>query len=593
MKSELSSTFKRVIHDFRDSLEGNLNQWFSNEWINRSIESFPRAFDDSLNRWRVLYRAADSQLKSASEIIKSRLYKVGSPEYKEAVKMQAQAKRQQAILENDKHIKSLSEFYPYRYFASEGFLPGYNFTRLPIRTYLQENNDVGEYVSRPRSIALREFGPRNIIYHNGTKFSIEQLILREKLQTSEAKVCIQSGYFLDGSDFLRDTCPLTETPLNNDKNRKVFVNLVEMSETRGVQRDRISCDEEERASQGFDIETYFSVPSGVDSIRKAKVLSTGQHLLNLQYIPSAKLIHINKGWRKTKEDSFRIGTESGFWRSHSYEPNPDSTDELKKIQLFTWNHADAIYIQPITSLGLSYEGIITLMYALKRAIEVEYQVEPSEIGAAQMGDEENPNIFLFENAEGSLGILSQLIGQTKAFTSLIKSAIEICRFEDPKYKAPASYEDLLSYYNQRHHLIIDRHLIEEKLNVLKDANVEIQTQKAFDDYDEHYEALRSQIDGNSETERRFLEFLYKNNLRLPDSAQEKHEDMYVMPDFKYEPDTWVFCDGTPHDRIDIKERDRKQREAILNKGEFYWVYYYKDRLEDKINERPDLFKKVR
>ena len=366
-----------------------------------------------------------------------------------------------------------------------------------------------------------------------------------------------------------------------------------MAETRGVQRDRISCDEEERASQGFDLETYFSVPAGIDSIRKAKVLSGGEHLLNLQYIPSAKLIQINTGWRKTREDSFRIGTESGFWRSHAYEPKADSTDEIKKIQLYTWNNADAIYIQPVKSLGLGYDGIMTLMYALKRAIEVEFQVEPSEIGVAQMGDEDNPNIFIYENAEGSLGILSQLVGQTEVFNNLIKAAIEVCRFDDSDYTAPASYEDLLSYYNQRHHLIIDRHLIEEKLNVLKESQVELKTHKSFDDYDAHYEALKSQIDGNSETERRFIEFLYKNNLRLPDSAQQKHDDMYVMPDFKYEPDTWIFCDGTPHDRDDVRERDKKQREAILNKGEFYWVYYYKDNLDEKIKERPDIFKKVR
>ena len=27
----------------------------------------------------------------------------------------------------------------------------------------------------------------------------------------------------------------------------------------------------------------------------------------------------------------------------------------------------------------------------------------------------------------------------------------ICRFDDPDYRAPASYNDLLSYYNQRDH----------------------------------------------------------------------------------------------------------------------------------------------
>ena len=50
-----------------------------------------------------------------------------------------------------------SEFYPYRYLASEGFLPGYNFTRLPLRVFIPGGDSTGEFISRPRTIALREF----------------------------------------------------------------------------------------------------------------------------------------------------------------------------------------------------------------------------------------------------------------------------------------------------------------------------------------------------------------------------------------------------------------------------------------------------
>ena len=39
--------------------------------------------------------------------------------------------------------------------------------------------DSGEYIARPRFIALREFGPNNIIYHNGGKYKIDQLVLQE------------------------------------------------------------------------------------------------------------------------------------------------------------------------------------------------------------------------------------------------------------------------------------------------------------------------------------------------------------------------------------------------------------------------------
>jgi len=44
-----------------------------------------------------------------------------------------------------------------------------------------------------------------------------------------------------------------------------------MAETRTREIDRISCEEEERLSRGFDIKTYFSIPAGgLGNIRTAK-----------------------------------------------------------------------------------------------------------------------------------------------------------------------------------------------------------------------------------------------------------------------------------------------------------------------------------
>ena len=37
----------------------------------------------------------------------------------------------------------------------------------------------GEFISRPRAIALREFGPQNIIYHNGRKYRVSQLVVQD------------------------------------------------------------------------------------------------------------------------------------------------------------------------------------------------------------------------------------------------------------------------------------------------------------------------------------------------------------------------------------------------------------------------------
>jgi len=73
---------------------------------------------------------------------------------------------------------SISEFILTAILLPKGFFRDTNFTRLPIRTFIPIG-DSGEYISRSRFIALREFGPRNRIYHNGTRYRVDQILMQE------------------------------------------------------------------------------------------------------------------------------------------------------------------------------------------------------------------------------------------------------------------------------------------------------------------------------------------------------------------------------------------------------------------------------
>ena len=93
-----------------------------------------------------------------------------------------------------------NEFYPYRYFASEGFLPGYNFTKLPQRALLQyKNSDKVEYLSRAKSLALTEFGPQNIIYNDGGKFRVSRMMLTGEVTPKQIFLQSQNGSNLQKS----------------------------------------------------------------------------------------------------------------------------------------------------------------------------------------------------------------------------------------------------------------------------------------------------------------------------------------------------------------------------------------------------------
>jgi superfamily II DNA/RNA helicase len=595
--AEIKATFTRVIHDFSGDLENGPSAWYTDQWTDQNLSKLAVHLDQSLDRWRRLYRSARTILTRSTQKIECGTLSLGSDEYKKHKRNLDQATRQLDLLRNDLGGRSreLSEFYPYRYLASEGFLPGYNFTRLPLRIFLPTNNSSGEFISRPRSIALREFGPLNVIYHNGRKYRVSQLILQDaESAISEAKVSKKSGYFLTGDQKDLEICPFTGVNLGDNANCEHLVHLLEMSESRAEERDRISCEEEERVSMGFCIQTYFSVDGGqLDRVRKAIVKTSEQTLLNLRYIPAARLVHVNHQWQSQQTEGFPVGLISGDWASSMPAPDTNLKEEYKRVKLWTSNLADALYIEPTQPLGLKSEGIVTLQYALKRAIENVFQVEPNEIRVITVGDAESPNILLYEAAEGSLGILSQFVENIDVFHQVVDQAISICRFDDAHYKGPASYDDLLSYYNQRDHKIIDRHLIADALEKLRICSIEIQTNSGFTDYDEQYQSLLRRIDPTSSTESTFIDYLYNNGLRLPDDAQKRVDGLYVQPDFYYHSRIWVFCDGTPHDDPAVKADDENKRQAIIARGDEVWAYYYKDNLADITAARPDIFKKVR
>ena len=119
----------------------------------------------------------------------------------QAKRLRAEAEAQLELL-LEARGRSFSDFYSYRYFASEGFLPGYNFPRLPLSAYIpgrrgRRREDQDEFLSRPRFLAISEFGPRSIIYHEGSRYVINKAILpvaEDDLLTTQAKVCDACGY---------------------------------------------------------------------------------------------------------------------------------------------------------------------------------------------------------------------------------------------------------------------------------------------------------------------------------------------------------------------------------------------------------------
>jgi hypothetical protein len=154
------------------------------------------------NRWRTLYTDAVNQKTEAQPIIDRATAGNETARDRDAAgRLLREAQHQIDILVGqDRSSKSNSqfEFYPYRYFASEGFLPGFKFPRLSVFAYIPTGKDGGVYISRPRHLAIREMAPQNILYYEGSKFKIDRTKRYAQgidRRYKELVICDRCGYF--------------------------------------------------------------------------------------------------------------------------------------------------------------------------------------------------------------------------------------------------------------------------------------------------------------------------------------------------------------------------------------------------------------
>lgn len=595
-KSCIAERFRAAIADLAPELAAKRGS-FPDGWIEEAVGRIPEAFDRSLDRWREMVRRCRRELQEAHALIENGLFTAQSDEMRGARAAQARATRERDLLFNQAAGGDLSEFYPFRYLASEGFLPGYNFARLPVRTWIGSGiaGETGEYVSRPRVLAIQEFGPQNIIYHKGEKYGVEQMTVSDiDARTHQARLAPDSGYLLREGENACSVSPFNGAPLEGD-NQAVHVGpYLDLADMRARQRERISCEEEMRTTYGYDIRTYFGVDGGMGRVRTGRVLSGGTALLTFRFIPACRIFLHNARWRTSKVEGFYIGSVSGRWRKApdpKAKPEDLRKDPVKLVQLMTDFTADALSLSPSPALGLEEAGIVTLQYALKRAIETVYKAESREIATEVVGT--GRSILVYEASEGSLGILGRVVEDAAAFPALLAAARDICRFEEEDYLEAASYDDLLDYYNQIDHRTIDRFTIRDALEKLLAGSVEIMQSPDSGDYEARYAAIRAQTDPGSDLERVFLDHLRAHGLRLPDEAQPRVPGIYCMPDFLYLPDTYVFCDGSVHDEPAQRERDHEQRDALRAAGHEFLVLRYTDNPAAFTDRRPDVFPRVR
>jgi hypothetical protein len=287
--------------------------WFHESWTKEILDQIERAFDTSCERWRSLYRAAIRQRELHHGIIGD--HSRAELERNHSRRLRAQAESQIRLLTEAEGVYE-GDFYSYRYFASEGFLPGYNFPRLPISAFVpgrRQRKGRDEFVSRPRFLAISEFGPRALIYHEGGRYRVYKVNLdfgsddieaTHQLMTATMKRCPKCGYaHLEQGKNLAEVCDRCGAALVGGVAE--IKNLVHLQNVSLRLAQRITCDEEERQRYGYRVVSSYRFPDiGGKLDRKDAEVYCGEMLaMRLSYGDSTDLYRINLGWGQSAQRS--------------------------------------------------------------------------------------------------------------------------------------------------------------------------------------------------------------------------------------------------------------------------------------------------
>ncbi|MBU2720293.1 DUF1998 domain-containing protein, partial [Acidithiobacillus ferridurans] len=188
---------------------------------------------------------------------------------------------------------------------------------------------------------------------------------------------------------------------------------------------------------------------------------------------------------------------TGTW-SKQDDPNaPDESPEKEeglldkvpnqRIVPFVEDHRNLLILAPAQALSL--EAMATLQAALKRGIEMTFQIEEAELVAEPLPkSDERRALMFYEAAEGGAGVLTRLVSEPASLREVASAALQIMHYGKPeggpwqfealeatdKHICEAGcYQCLLSYFNQPDHENINRRNTDALKLLVALANAEV------------------------------------------------------------------------------------------------------------------------
>ena len=606
-KASAHSRIANILQDLVPELEST--DWYDSDWAKTELDKITDRFEEACRRWRNLYRAAVQQRNQQHAVVGD--HSRPKHERDQAKRLRAHAESQISLLTEARGVYE-GDFYSYRYFASEGFLPGYNFPRLPVTAFIPGRRGArgrDNFLSRPRFLAINEFGPQAILYHEGQQYRISEVNLgvaedAQDLPKATLKLCTECGCMHEiSAESNPDTCHHCSGELTLTIDNAVRIEGVRARPTR-----RISSEQEERTRVGYEIASgfHFDRADGSTTERISTAKENTESLAVLRFGENTKIWRVNKGWRlRSNQDElgFNLDVERGKWsqnRSDETQNGASDADDpqgarIERVVPYVDDHRNALTFQLVSNRDA--QMYTSLLSALKNSIQQQYQIEPRELSGEILPERDKPRDLLFvEQSEGGAGILRQVWSDKNAVPRLARRALEICHFdpdtgedlaESQQVECEAAcYDCLLSYENQRDHELIDRHKIKDLL--LRLSNATMESSSSGKSRAQHLEDLKAVCE--SQLEKKFLDLLEQENLTLPTHGQKPLVALKTRPDFTYnDKGVHIYVDGPHHDASDQQSEDAAIDDRMADAGKLVIRFHHAADWLSVIDEHPSVF----
>ena len=450
-------------------------------YCERIVTKAPERFNRTFDRWRTLFGAAERQAEEAHGRL--RKHTLDQKERRQLEAIRGNAEKQMELLRGGSDDKQ-SDFYTYRYLATEGFLPGYNFPRLPLVAFVSTGaagHRGGPRSSARASSASPSSGRTASSTTRGGAIGSAGCILKSGDQRAETgELATRSFYICENAGPPIPTHdPISATPAASRSATRAK-SATPTASSRSRQCPPSVSQPTTRSAAARDLRSGRSIEwpvrdGGRRDVRQAEVIDDDGVVARLTFGPATTIRRFNVGLRRRdpkKGDGFNINPCTGYWARSADEdtnepPDPDKV-QPQQIVPYVEDRKNALLFTPEDDVD--DVAMADLQYAIARGLEVVFQLEEGEVlGEALPERSDRRSILIYEAAEGGAGVLSQLVVEPGALARVMAKAIETCHFDVERFEADGELHDvadagcvagcyrcLLSYYNQPDHAIVDR-----------------------------------------------------------------------------------------------------------------------------------------